>query len=168
MACKHAIISEVTSFKPGMKIAEAMESLEEHHIRTAPVIDENGKLLGMFGYHTLLMGLLPVSVTMEDGLQRLDFVIGAAPTIARKLKKIKDKTIETAMDEKPYVVHPLMPIWEAIRILVKHGSPIPVVEEKTGTFIGLITEQSALAEMEKSEEELEGQIEEELRDREAK
>jgi len=84
---------------------------------------------------------------MPDGLQRLNFVVGAAPGIAKRLNKLKSKNISEVMDEDMYVVHPTTQSWEAIRLMVRYGSPIPVVEKDTGKLCGLISEQSSILEL---------------------
>lgn len=162
MTCAQAVIQKVTILSPDQTVEEALDTLEKKKIRTAPVLDDDGKLLGMFGFHSLLTNLLPVSVTMDDGLQRLDFVIGAAPGVAKRLRKLKPQKLENIMDRKAVVVQPETPIWEAIRVIVKHGSPLPVVDEGSGMFVGLITEQSAIEELEKSDEELQATLKKEL------
>ena len=43
--------------------------------------------------------------------------------------------------------------WEALRMLTKYGSPIAVVDEETGLFKGLISEQSAIEALLKMESE---------------
>ncbi|MEC9236750.1 MAG: hypothetical protein VX803_10945, partial [Pseudomonadota bacterium] len=42
---------------------------------------------------------------------------------------------------------PDTPTWEATRLIVKYGSPLPVLEENTGKFVGLISEQSLFSEL---------------------
>lgn len=151
MPCKDAMIDKVVSLTPDQTVEEAMTLLEEKKIRTAPVLDENDNMLGMFGYETLLKEMLPVSVKMEEGLERLDFLRGAKPDIARRLREIKLKPVELVMNRTPKVLSPELSVWEGIRKLAKHGSPLSVVDEKTNKFLGIVTEQSAIAELERDE-----------------
>ena len=87
MPCRNAMITDVISCKPDDTVEHVMSIMEENRIRHVPVIDENNVLLGMFGYSHLLNELLPVSVKMEDGLQRINFVIGASPGVAKRLRR---------------------------------------------------------------------------------
>lgn len=162
MPCEEAMITKVITLDPDQTVEEALATLEKKNIRAAPVLDGSGKLLGMFSFHHLLTNLLPVSVTMDDGLQNLDFVIGAAPGVSKRLRKLKPQKIGEIMDRKVIVLHPHTPIWEGIRLLVKYGSPLPVISEEDGRFLGILTEQSAVHELEKSIDVLEEEVRREL------
>lgn len=149
------MITDVISVPPDTEVEDAMALLKKHNIRALPVLDQNKKFLGMFGSRYVLAGLLPVSVRMDDGLQGLDFVVGAAPGIGKRLRKLKPQKVETVMDRNIVVTYPDTPLLEVIRLLVQYGSPLPVVDEDTGIFIGIVTEQSAIVELEKPDDELE-------------
>nr|WP_321456235.1 CBS domain-containing protein [uncultured Cohaesibacter sp.] len=149
MPCKDATIESVVSLKPDQTVGDAMRILEAARIRYAPVLSEDNTLLGMFGFMSVLGEMLPVSVTMADGLDHLDFVRGAKPSIAQRLEAIKSKTVESAMDKKPVTLSPDLAVWEGILKLTKHGSPLPVVESGTNKFLGILTEQSAITELER-------------------
>lgn len=151
MPCIDAMIDKVVSLTPDQTVEEAMALLEEKKIRTAPVLDKDDILLGMFGFESLLKEMLPVSARMPEGLERLDFVRGAKPDIARRLRSLKTQTIDNAMNREPVVLRPELSVWEGIRKLAKHGSPLPVVEKATNKFMGIVTEQSAIAELERDE-----------------
>lgn len=157
MPCNDAMIADVITVKPDQTVGDAMEIFDHDHIRAVPVIDDQGTLVGLFSLNVILTNLLPVSVTMEDGLQRLDFVVGAGPGIAKRLRKLKDRKIAEVMKTDCVVTHPDMALWEAIRLMSKHGSPIPVVAEKTGKLEGIISGQSLLEAMEKTLDEIESE-----------
>ena len=85
---------------------------------------------------------------MTNGLEHLDFARGAKPDIAKRINQIKSKTVESAMEQDPFTISPDLSVWEGILKLTKHGSPLPVVENGTNKFLGLLTEQSAISELE--------------------
>ncbi|MBL4588722.1 MAG: CBS domain-containing protein [Alphaproteobacteria bacterium] len=147
MSCESAMITEVITAKPDETVETVLARLSKHSLRCVPVIDDEGVLVGLFCLNKVLENLLPVAVTMPDGLQRLNFVVGAAPGIAKRLNKLISKNISEVMDEDMYVVHPTTQSWEAIRLMVRYGSPIPVVEKDTGKLCGLISEQSSILEL---------------------
>lgn len=147
MPCRNAMITDVISCRPDDKVSDVMAIMEENRIRHVPVVDENNVLLGMFGYSHLLKELLPVSVTMADGLQKLNFVIGASPGVAKRLRKVYPNPVKEHVFKDVVVVSPDTPTWEALRLIVKYGSPLPVLEENTGKFVGLISEQSIFREL---------------------
>ena len=147
MACENAMITNVIKAHQDETVETVLNRLKEHSLRCLPVTDDDGILVGIFCLKRVLENLLPVSVTMPDGLQRLNFVVGATPGIAKRLYKLKPQKVSQVMDTEVYVVHPETETWESFRLIVNYGSPIPVVEKETGKLIGIISEQSAVKEM---------------------
>jgi CBS domain-containing protein len=143
------MISQAVTIRPDQTVAEAMALFDHYSIRSLPVVNENNELQGVFSSHQLLKGLLPVSVTMEEGLQKLDFVFGTAPGVAKRLDKMKENKISDHMERDIVVLEPNTQTWEMIRLLVKYGSPLPVVDEDTGKLRGLMSEQAAIRELER-------------------
>lgn len=155
MPCKDAVITgEILKVSPDNTVAEAMELFETKRIRGMPVVDANNKLVGLFTLRCLLNSLLPVAATMEQGLESLDFVVGTSPGVAKRLRKIQDKKVSEIMVSKFQTVHPDTSTWEAVRIMAVYGSPVPVVDEGTGDFIGLVSGQSMLKHLNNKLEEL--------------
>ncbi len=147
MSCETAMITKIIKAHPDETVEDVLNKLDEYSLRCVPVVDSKGILVGRFCLEKVLENLLPIAVTMPDGLQRLNFVVGASPGIAKRLHKLKSKKIKDVMSEETHVVYPNTETWEAIRLMVQYGSPIPVVEKKTGALRGLISEQSAIGEM---------------------
>lgn len=144
MPCRDALISSAVSLKESHSFDEALAILDQNNIRSAPVISDDGEYLGMFSLKSTFKALLPVAISMEGGLDNVDFVIGASPGIAKKLKKIGPRHIGDHIDNTIIVGHMDTPLLEAMRLMVRQGSPLPVVDRKTGRFIGLVSEQSIL------------------------
>ncbi|MDD3020291.1 MAG: CBS domain-containing protein [Alphaproteobacteria bacterium] len=146
MACTEAFIPNFVKLDPNQSVKDALKILEDNHIRVAPVIDANGDIVGMFGLHSLMEDLLPLAAQIEDGLEDLDFIVGGAPGAAKKIRKIGPKPVRDHMqkDIEDLLLTPETPLLEVIRCLTRYGSPLPVVEEGTRKFVGLVSEQSCL------------------------
>lgn len=144
MACNDALIENVISVRPDQTVNEVMELFKEKHFHSVPVVNPDGTLAGLFSLQTVLKCLLPVAAVMENGLESLDFIIGASPGIAKRLRKLQPRTMSEVMERNPVTLYPDTPSWEAIRIMARHGSPIPIVEEKTNQFVGMISSQSMM------------------------
>lgn len=152
MPCREAMIkrSEVACVKADQTVEDILLRMEDLNLRALPVVTEEDVLVGMFSTRALLKHLLPASVTMQDGLRRLDFVVGSSPSISERLSAIKHKTVHDVMDPNPVVVHPDMSMWEVIRELVEHGNPLPVVDQASGKLVGLVSDQSTIELMNKA------------------
>src|SRR3989338_10514838 len=59
MKVKEAMVKGVDSLPPGISVKEAMDTLLKRKISGLPVIDQAGKLVGMFTEKNILSYLLP-------------------------------------------------------------------------------------------------------------
>lgn len=149
MPCASATVQNVPVLKPDQEIGDVLKLFKKHQLEGFPVVDEDGILLGFLSQHIILKNLIPVSFTVPGGGPGGAVTIGAAPGIAKRLKKIKPLKVEDLMERKFQSINPETPIWEGVHMLVEHGAPLMVTEEKTGRFIGLINRFSALEELER-------------------
>lgn len=145
--CRAAMIKKTITVPPDMSVKEALDIFENNNIRSLPVVDKNNKFLGLFGLRHVLLKLLPPAVNLGHGLPNLDFVVGGAPGIAKKLRKTYHLPVSDLMDTEVTVLHPDSVSWEALRVMALQGSPVPIVEEKTREFVGMVSRQTLLAEL---------------------
>jgi len=151
MPCHAAVIDKPLKLSPDMKVEKALAQLKKKNVEAAIVVDENDIVQGTFSIQVLMKNLLPVSVAMSDGIQ-LDVTVRAAPGIAKRLKKVYPLTVGELMDRKFNAVYPETPIWEGINYLVNGVSPLVVVEGDNNKFLGMITNASALEELQRMQE----------------
>jgi len=154
MFCRHALVSEVISAGPDETLADALALLERHGIRALPIVDAQRTLLGYFSFDVVLSRLLPAAITLEHrGLEdtnlRLDYLVDAEERVAKHLGELLPVKLREIMGPAPHVVHPETTLWEGLRQLVRHGSPIPVVDAASGALVGLISVQSVMGELAK-------------------
>ena len=149
-------ITKVITVSENDTVEQALRLLDEKQVRAAPVIDENGVFKGMFSTHEVIKSLVPSYMT--QGIQSLDFATGASTVLASRLKKMFRTRVGNHVVEDDCVkITDNTNTWEALRMLTRYGSPIPVVDRDTKKLIGLISEQSAieaLLKMECDEEEM--------------
>jgi len=145
--CSDVMINDVITLSPDISVQDAMKIFDEKNLRSLPVVDGAGKLVGVFGLQQILFNLLPASVAMDNGLSKLDFVVGAAPGIAKRLQKLQDVKISDAMEKNPDVLQQDTPTWEGLRMMAIHGGPIPIVRGEDGSFVGVVTKRSMLREL---------------------
>ena len=155
MTVENFMVTNVISASADQTIDEVINLLNEHKIRWVPIVDENKRLIGTFCTSQMIQTLLPKSATIEDGLQRLGFIIGASEDMAEKLHKIRSQKVAEHMDKTPVLLRAQTPTIEGFRYLHKHGSPLPVVDGETGVLVGILSDQSALENIKKIEDELE-------------
>lgn len=135
-------IVNVVSVSPDNTVEMALKLLDEKGLRAAPVVDGSGQFLGMFSAHDVIKELIP---SYLDGVGTLDFAQGASPILAGRLQKLFPSRVGDHVSAASAIkITTHTNTWEALRMLTKYGSPIAVVDDETGMFKGLISEQSAI------------------------
>jgi CBS-domain-containing membrane protein len=148
MPCHSAMIPNPFTVQPDQEIGKVLGAMKKAKAQYAPVVEKNGVLVGLFSYEILLKNLLPVSVAMADGI-RLDVTVRAAPGIAKRLKKVYHLPVSELMERKAHAVHPDTPTWEGINLLAMYGAPILVVDSETTKLVGMMTEETAVEELQR-------------------
>jgi CBS-domain-containing membrane protein len=149
LPCHSAMLDKIITVSPGEVVEDTLEMMKKKNVEYVPVIDKEGKLLGLFSMQSLMKNLLPVSIPVgQDGIQ-IDMSMRAAPGIAKRLKKVGPLTVGELMERRVNVVYPETPTWEGVHQLVQHGPPLLVVDRDTGVLSGIITARSALEELQR-------------------
>jgi len=146
MPCHAAISQKRVTASPNDTVEQVMKLAAKNKVSNIPILDEAGKLLGVFSLKVLLKNLIPVSVVMDSGLQ-MDIKVSAAPGVAKRLAKVKPLPVSEVMERKFNTVEPDAPLWEGVSQLTKHGSPV-VVMDSFGKFSGIMTYNSLVAALE--------------------
>jgi CBS domain-containing protein len=153
MFCRRALIETVITAGPDETIADALALLDRHGIRALPIVDRAaGTLLGWFSFDVVLSNLLPGAVTvqhhgLEDTNLRLDYLVDTEERVAERLAALLPVRLSEVMDADVAVTYPETPLWEGIRLLFQHGSPMPVVDASSRRLLGLLSVQSAMCEL---------------------
>ena len=146
------MITKVISVDPDETVQDAMTLFDEYGIRTVPVLDQDKKVVGVFSFSHLLRGILPTAATFDSPHQRIkhidvrldQFLNNNGFTSERLLNAMKKKVKDVMSTEGIETVHPDTPLREAVRLLLKYGSPLAVIDEDTEACVGLISSQSAV------------------------
>lgn len=153
MPCHAAIVEKVPHLTPDQTIEEAMKIFKKSKLDCLPVVEGGKTLSGFLSLHIVLKNLLPVSVTIEGPMQGQEFIVGAAPGVSKRLKKVVLLSVDNLQDRKFTAIKPDTPLWEGIRHIVQNGGPLPVIDPETEKFLGIVNEQSLLTALEKSTKE---------------
>lgn len=151
MPCHAAIAEKTITLSPDTEVEKAVKELQKKKQEAAAVVNDKGVVEGLFSLTILMKNLLPVSVTLNDGIQ-LDMKVSAAPGIAKRLKKVSPLSISEIMDRRFDAVGPETPIWEAVNMLVSHHTILVVTEGENNKYLGLITAQSLMDELKRLQE----------------
>ncbi len=122
---------EVVTLGEEDNLLDVMRGMEQLQVRHLPVVDEEGKLVGL--------------VTQRDLLALASGVIGASVLQAARERSIEENTfVAEVMVDDPITVRPEASLEEAARIMMaeKIGG-LPVVDEE-GKLVGIVTQHDML------------------------
>jgi CBS-domain-containing membrane protein len=120
-------------------VRTATQYIMHHRYRNLPVVDENGRYLGVFGVHCLLRLMLPQAVVMKEGLTTIPFIRETLTDLHRRLVEVEDDPISLCINEEVTVVDPDTPLLETLLVLYKTRTSVPVVEKATRRLVGMIS-----------------------------
>ena len=147
LKAKDIMTSPVTTLAPGQEIMDAARILLERHINGAPVLDEDGMIVGVLTRDDLITQQkeipLPSYFVVLDAL----IPIKSLGQVEREAEKIAATTVEHAMTADPVIVSPDTPLAEIAELMVdKKVHTIPVQDE-SGELVGVIGKEDVLKTM---------------------
>ena len=90
----------------------------EKRFRNVPIVDAEGRYLGVFGVNCLLRLVLPQAALMEQGLTDLSFVSDSLKDLRRHLKASEDKPVTICLSDEATVIAPDTPLLETLLVLL--------------------------------------------------
>ena len=134
MNVSQIMAKDVKSLSPGMDAKEALELLFKIQISGLPVIDENGKLVGMFTEKEILSYILPSYIEKVGR-----FIYEENPkSTKRKFMELSKIKVSQLMRKDAVITTEDTTLCEAARImLTQKARRLPVVD-KTGKVAGIV------------------------------
>lgn len=125
MKINEIMTKKVRTLSPEVLVIEAIEILFDHKISGLPVVDTEGKLVGMFTEKDVLRAILPSYVSQVGS-----FVYENSPkTIKAKVGKLADFKVGQLMRKEVVKVLEDTPVCEVARImLTQNVRRVPVVD----------------------------------------
>lgn len=129
MKAKDLMTTRVISVYPETRIAEAAKLLLEKHLNGLPVVDHDGRLVGIICQSDLIFQQkkipVPTVFTFLDGL----FPLTSYKDMEKEVKKIAAAEVKDAMAPSPYTVGPDTSLEDIATLMVRHNvHTLPVVE----------------------------------------
>jgi len=121
------------------KISLAADHIMAQRCRRLPVIDEEGRYVGVFGINCLLRLVLPQAVIIERGLETASFMKTTLSDLHHRFNEVKDEPITLCIKDDASTVAPDTPLVETLRILYGHMGSLPVVDPHDGRLLGVVS-----------------------------
>jgi CBS domain-containing protein len=135
--------TDLITLTPDMDFAAAAKVLLDNHINGAPVVDEDGQLVGILCQSDLVAQHkklpVPTLITLLDSFVRLP----STKELEKQARKIAAMTVGEAMTRKPVAVHPETSIETIAGLMVDSNlHTLPVVAD--GQLVGIIGKEDVL------------------------
>jgi CBS domain-containing protein len=143
LKAKDIMKTELLSVSPETQVTEAARILIEKRINGLPVVDSDGRLVGIICQSDLVAQQMKMPVpslfNLLDGL----IPLGSPATIEREVRKIAATRVSDAMSANPVSVSPETTLEEVATLMVsKKFHSLPVLEH--GKLIGIIGKEDVL------------------------
>ncbi len=143
MTAKEMMTTQVITLSPQTDIAQAAKILLDNRINGAPVVDEQGRVIGILCQSDLVTQQksvpVPTIFTLLDGFISL----ASTKQYEKEIRKISALTVADAMTSNPVSVKPDTSIEKIAALMVdKNFHTLPVVDQ--GKLVGIIGKEDIL------------------------
>ena len=121
------------------RLRDAAALIMKHKFRNLPVIDDQGRYLGVISSNRLLRIILPKAATMEPPLERLEFVHDTLDDLQERWKDAQDRPVTDFLDNDVQTVAPDTSLDETLLTLYRNRTSLPVVDTETGHLVGIVS-----------------------------
>jgi len=139
MTCAGIMTPNPRTVREDDTIGDAAREIIDHAYINLPVVDAQGRLVGLFGIYDLLALLVPRVAVIGNLLPNLRFLGDDVSEIQRKFTALRDNPVRRAVNREAVRVYPDTPLIEAIRLFCRNHMTIPVVERGTERVVGIIS-----------------------------
>ncbi len=120
-------------------IGTAADTFMTHRSRSLPVVDRNGRYLGVLGVSCMLRLVLPKAAVARPGPSGLAQLTDGLDELRDRLSEVIDEPVTICLDPDVPVVHPDTPLIETLLTLYSTKTTVGVVDETTRRLLGVIS-----------------------------
>lgn len=149
MTCQTVMLPDPITVLDSASLADAIDLLFRHHIKSLPVVDATGRYKGLFGIHTLVRHMLPRAATL-DGDTHIGDLAFVHDTLENLKERLTGRLAEPVLRFADTALQPLSPdmgLVETLLHLYQHRHNMPVADPRTGRLLGLVTYWDILAKL---------------------
>lgn len=138
---------------PGESVATAFNIIRESRARFLPVVDQDGRYVGVFTAPTLLKLILPKAATIgrhsDSGIGKMDnlsFLNLSKEDFTTQIERLKtEKVIDNmSQPENIPIAPPETPVMTGILLIHKYKRHLILVEPDTDRFVGTVSANSLM------------------------
>ena len=135
---------DVVTLKATDTVSHGLRVMHEEHVRTLPVVDDDGRFLGLFGIRQVVHLLLPKAAQIEYGLTNLSFMPDDLGELLHRLQQVGQKPVADFLAPATDVLSckPSTPMPEVLELLHQSFNtslPVVIVEGSENRVVGMVS-----------------------------
>lgn len=144
MSCSAIMKKAPVTLREDESVADAAAKLLSQHHSSLPVVNGEGRYVGLFGIDDLLGLVVPRVALAGNLLSNLRFISDDPDDLRRKFEALKDRRVSEFTNRDGATLDPDAPEIEAIRLFCRSHSALPVVDKASGRLLGIVSHWDAL------------------------
>jgi CBS-domain-containing membrane protein len=139
MTCRLVMNTDVPALHPTDSVERAAALIIEHRLPALPVVDAQGRYLGLLGICRALSLLLPRAILLDGGVTDLAYMSETLPDLQQRYQGIRSRQVGECMDTHATVIGPDTPLMETLLFLYRSQNIVPVVDKDSGRLLGVVS-----------------------------
>lgn len=120
-------------------VTKGIGYIMDNRFRNVPIVDDQGRYMGVFGVGCMLRLVLPRAALMEHGLTDISFVSDSLKDLRRRLREFEDQPVTICLSDEATVIEPDTPLLETLLVLYRTRRSVPVVDPKDRRLLGVVS-----------------------------
>jgi CBS domain-containing protein len=143
--CRSIMTTDPVVIERTERVGKAMRMLLDNRLLGLPVVDDDGRYLGMFLRSRLVALLLPTIVQLEERLPEvsrlteLGFMTDTLDDAHDRFEKVAGDPVGKYLQTDAPVLRLDTPVMNAVLYLYRTRSYLPVVDEASGKLLGVVS-----------------------------
>ena len=140
MELEPIMLTDPQTIGAGETVPAAVRMMKEFGMRNLPVVDGEGKFLGVFTTVHLVELLLPKAATIEGGLSDLAFVHDTFDDVRERWNEVQDHLVGDFIETKNIpVATAKTSLIEVMLLIFQNRTHITIVDEDSKQVVGVVT-----------------------------
>jgi len=137
--------SHPISIRQHETVEQALHLLMQHKLLALPIVEEDGRYIGMFLRSRLVAMLLPRIVQLEERipevgrLLEVGFLTDSIADVQNRFREVAGRPVSEYVQTDTPVLRPNTPIMNAVLFLYRARTYLPVVDEASGQLLGVVS-----------------------------
>ena len=139
MRCDAIMNADPVKARDSETLAHATELLLAHNLPGLPVVDAEGRYVGMFGADELAALIVPRVALAGNMTSNVRFIGDDMSHLVERYRALKSQLLHEVADRNAVALSPTTPAIEAFRMFCRNRTPLAVVDPANRKLVGVVS-----------------------------